>query len=467
MTALDQAALGNVLAGIVGADNVLTRAATLALYARDRSPFRELRPAIAVRPGTTEEIAAVLRLANERRIPVVPRGAGFSLAGFAPIDDGAAIFLDTRRMNRVLEVDETDMTVTAEAGIIAADLDRAVSQRGLAVNTVAVPLHHTTIGGILSGVVAGGLPRDLGNNVERLLGLTVVLPTGTIVRTNAGGSNRYRTASTMLDGDGPFLTPMFVGDGGALGVKTEVTMQLEPIAEHVRADAWLVPDHDAAWAVIADLGRIRETPYTMLGVHGEPGGQVVSFVARASTPALLDLHVAALERTIRRHGGRPASDEARTFAASMTEAGGAWTDQYIEVERSLLAYIFANRDFRAAHAHVERFLDERFAADGLAGLGLRRFTHYAPVNRHAIYVTTSLVYDESSEAGRRATAALSRDAYALVARLGGYAEPHQGTCGPILADAWSPEYRALLHMLKRALDPHGILNPGLWADAAG
>jgi len=105
----------------------------------------------------------------------------------------------------------------------------------------------------------------------------------------------------------------------------------------------------------------------------------------------------------------------------------------------------------------------RFASRGLADLGLGLKIVFAPLTRHAVYTSISITYDPSVAGGREATAHLAREAYELVAELGGYAEPHQGEAARILAGAWSPEYARLVSRIKAALDPNDILNPGLWS----
>src|SRR5215207_923622 len=106
------------LVAALGANNVLQDDTQIAPYRRDRSPYPEIDPGIVVTPGSVDEISQVLQLANRSRNPVVVRGGGFSMTGFLPQPPGQAIVLDTRRLNRVLEIDEVNMTVTAEAGVI-------------------------------------------------------------------------------------------------------------------------------------------------------------------------------------------------------------------------------------------------------------------------------------------------------------------------------------------------------------
>lgn len=455
------------LAALVGDEHVVTDASALAPYSRDKSPFPGLLPAVVVRPADVDEVAAVVTLANELRFPLLPRGAGFSIAGYPPVGQVQAVFLDLRRLDRVLEIDEVDMTVTAQAGIVTADLEAQVAARGLQVHTVAVPIRFTTLGGVLSGVVGGGIPLDstaVGLTGQHVLGLKVVLPTGEVVATNAGGGNRHRARSTLADDDGPRLTSMFLGDGGSLGVKVEATLRLAPAARHTHADAWLMPDVDATWRAFRALMAPRELPAVWLSAtSADDDAWEVDVVSTAADERLLGPAVEAVERVLRSHGGREAPAQRRAQAGDFATPGADWTSAIVDLDRALLAFAFGNRDFPDGLRSVRALLERRFAERGLADLGLALKVVFAPLTRHAAYTSISITYDPSIADGREETARLAGEAYAHVAALGGYAEPHQGEAARILADAWSPAYASLVARIKTALDPNGVLNPGMWS----
>jgi FAD/FMN-containing dehydrogenase len=455
------------LAALVGEGHVVTDPPALAPYARDKSPFPGLTPAVVVRPADVAEVAAVVALANELRLALLPRGAGFSIAGYPPATRSPVVFLDTRRLDRVLDIDEVNMTVTAQAGIVTADLDAQVAARGFQVHTVAVPIRFTTLGGVLSGVVGGGIPLDstaVGLTGQHVLGLKVVLPTGEIVATNAGGSNRHRGTSALADADGPSLTSMFLGDGGSLGVKVEATLSLTPAARHTHADAWLMPDFDATWRAFRELMAPRELPVVWLSAAGtDEDAWEVDVVSTAADERLLGPAVETVERVLRARGGREAPPRRRAQAADFATPGADWTAAIVDLDRALLAFAFGNRDFADGLRSVRTLLHRRFAERGLDELGLGLKVVFAPLTRHAAYTSISITYDPSIAGGREATADLAREAYALVGELGGYAEPHQGEAARILADSWAPGYARLIGRIKAALDPNDVLNPGLWS----
>ena len=116
-------ALAADLVAALGAKNVLQDEGAIGPYRSNRSPFPEIDPGIVVTPGSADEIAKVLQLANNGRNPVIVRGNGFSMTGFVNGAPHRAIVLDTRRLDRVLQIDEQNMTVTAEAGLIMSELE--------------------------------------------------------------------------------------------------------------------------------------------------------------------------------------------------------------------------------------------------------------------------------------------------------------------------------------------------------
>ena len=442
------------LVAALGAKNVLQDEDAIGSYRGNRSPFPEIDPGVVVMPGSADEIAKVLQLANSRLNPVIVRGNGFSMTGFVNGAPQRAIILDTRRLGRVLEINEQNMTVTAEAGVIMSELEAQVAARGFEVQTVGVPPQFVTLGGVLSGVVGGGLPRDtsIGTTGRQVVGLKVVLPDGSLVSTNAGGGNVNRAASSIAGGDGPFITGLFVGDGGSLGVKVEATLQITPPAAHVASAQWLLEDFDAVWRALRQIAEILEIPYSGIGIaEGPPWA--VTYTARASSPDRLASNVRILERVFEECGGRP--DRPGVSAIPTRE----W---FVSVDRAIVAFIFGRADFREAFSQVRSMLDERIRERRLAALGIAVRAFIYPHTRHAIFASLSILYDRAKPGGQTNAVALATEAYNLAIGLGGYLEAQQGHASRIIAQAWSPSYRRLFLGLKSAVDPNHILNPGLW-----
>jgi glycolate oxidase len=198
----------------IGVTNVLCSAEDRVAYSYDGT-FSQGLPDVVVLPESTEDVAAVVRIAAERRVPVVPRGMGSGLAA-ASVPSGG-IVLSLARVNRVLEVDEVNRTVRAEAGVVTADLQAEVEKLGLFYPPDPSSNSHSTIGGNVASNAGGPRCLKYGVTGDYVLGLTVVLPDGRVLQT--GGKAIKNVVGYDLDA-------LFVGSEGTLGVITEVLLRL-------------------------------------------------------------------------------------------------------------------------------------------------------------------------------------------------------------------------------------------------
>ena len=199
-------------------------------------------PEAVVYPQSTEEVAAVLAFADERRIPVVPFGAGTSLEGHViPVDGG--ISLDLGWLTRV-EIHAADLSATAQAGVTRSELNRRAGGHGLFLPVD--PGADATLGGMAATNASGTTTIRYGGMRSHVLGLEVVLADGTVLRT---GSRAFKSSA------GYHLTGLFVGSEGTLGVITELVLRLHGIPEYTVAARATFPDLDAAVrAAVAMVG---------------------------------------------------------------------------------------------------------------------------------------------------------------------------------------------------------------------
>ena len=205
---------------ILAPENVLTSKEALVLYSRDASRYRHLPDAV-VMPTTTEQVSQVLRLANEREIPVTPRGAGTNLSGGSvPINGGIVMVLT--KLNKIIDIDEESLIARVQPGVVNSDLQKALEPRGLFFPPDPASLSVSTLGGNVAEGAGGPRGMKYGVTKDYVLGLEVVLPTGDIIRT--GG----RTVKNVTGYD---LTRLFIGSEGTLGVITEITLRILPLPE--------------------------------------------------------------------------------------------------------------------------------------------------------------------------------------------------------------------------------------------
>src|ERR671928_1132337 len=173
------------LAAVVGAEHVRDDPGALLTFSTDATPLERARPDVVVFPATTEEVAAIVRLADERRIPVVPRGSGTNLsAGTVPHRGGIVLVLT--RMNRLKEVSAGDLVAVCEPGVRTVELAQAAAEQGLLFPPD--PGSHTTatIGGNVAECSGGLRALKYGVTRDYVLGVEAVLGSGEVIRSGGG-----------------------------------------------------------------------------------------------------------------------------------------------------------------------------------------------------------------------------------------------------------------------------------------
>jgi glycolate oxidase len=210
--------LASELARIVGGDHVLEGAAISDDLARDEAlTLTPRRPDVVVRPESAAHLSAILKLANERKVPVTARGSGTGLSG-ACVPKNGGVLVTFERMRRILEIDDDNHVAVVQPGVTLQELDEATRPHGL-----TYPILPGEISGSLGGNVAtnaGGMQAiKYGVTRHNVLGLEAVLPTGEIMRT---GGKLVKT-STGLD-----LTQLIIGSEGTLAIVSEVIVKLRP-----------------------------------------------------------------------------------------------------------------------------------------------------------------------------------------------------------------------------------------------
>jgi glycolate oxidase len=226
----------------LGHEAVLTDPALLGEHGGDESGLC-IPPQAVIKAHTTEQVAHLLRLANEHGFPVTPRGGGTGLAGgCVPVQGGVVLTLG--EMNRILSIDESNMLAVVQPGVLNQDLKDAAKAVGLCYPPDPASLDTSTIGGNAATNAGGPACVKYGVTRQYVLGLTVVLPSGEIVRT--GG----RTRKNVVGYD---LTQLMVGSEGTLGVITELTLRLIPHPAAVQAMAVVFPDLTVAMQAVTGL----------------------------------------------------------------------------------------------------------------------------------------------------------------------------------------------------------------------
>lgn len=203
---------------IVGDDYVLADEETLLHYSHDETEDLHFPPDLVIKPRTTEEISAIMKVCNAKKIPVTPRGAGTGLSGGA-LSHLGGVLLSTERMNSILEIDERNMQVTTEPGVITEILQNTVKDKGLFYPPDPASRGSCFIGGNISENSGGPKAVKYGVVKDYVLNLEVVLPTGEIIWTGA---------NVLKNSTGYNLTQLIVGSEGTLGIVTKIVLRLIP-----------------------------------------------------------------------------------------------------------------------------------------------------------------------------------------------------------------------------------------------
>jgi D-lactate dehydrogenase (cytochrome) len=432
-----------------------TAAAALEHHGKDESWHANAPPDAVVYPASTEDVAALVKLCAEYRVPVVPFGAGTSLEGHVLAIRGG-VCVDMTRMNRVLAVHADDLDVTVEAGVTRKQLNRELHATGLFFPID--PGADATLAGMAATRASGTNAVRYGTMRENVLAIKAVLADGSIVQT----AGRARKSSAGYD-----LTRLLVGSEGTLGIITELTVKLYPQPEAVSAATCAFPTVDAAVRTVmqtiqlgvpiarcelldaltigavnrySKLG-LREAPMLFCEFHGTPAGvaeqaQTVQAIARELGGMDFQWTTLQEERTRlwqARHDAYPACMQLRPGNRAVA------TDVCVPISRLAECIAATNED-------IER-----------ASMPIALFGHVGDGNFHLV-----ILIDPQNPGD-------IEEAQALNTRVVMRALDMDGTCtgehgiGFGKMDFLEAELGSAvpaMRAIKRALDPHDIMNPG-------
>ncbi|MCB1296773.1 MAG: FAD-binding protein [Gordonia sp.] len=445
------------LAALLPESMVVTDPDILEGYRQDRAQDPDAgTPLALVRPVTTEDVQTTVRWCAANGVQIVTRGAGTSLSGGATAVDGA-IMLSTEKM-REITIDTSTRTAVSQPGMFNFEVKEAAKAHGLWYPPDPSSFEICTIGGNVATNAGGLCCVKYGVTTDYVLGLQVVLADGRAVR--LGGKQ-------LKDSAGLPLTKLFVGSEGLLGIVTEVTLRL-------------IPEQAAASTVVGSFPSVREASEAVLEITGRIRPAMLEFMDKVSINAVEDMlhmdldrnagallvaqsdapgpaaaaEVAFIEEVFGRHGASevfsttdPAEGEAFTVARRMAipavERLGSLLLEDVGVPIAMLPDLIEKV---AAIADDERVMISVIA-------------HAGDGNTHPLIVFDPADADET----RRANSAFGRVMDAAI-ELGGTITGEHGV-GRLkkawLPDQVGPDVMAMTAAIKKALDPEGLLNPGV------
>ena len=434
-------------------------------YSHDEVPDPEYAhmPEAVVRPDSPEQIVAIMKLANREQIAVTPRGAGSGLSGGAvPLHGGIVLLVD--RMNRILEVDEENMMVVVEPGVVTAEINEVLAERGLFYAGYPMSLETCYIGGNVAENAGGGKAVKYGVTGRYVTGLEVVTPTGGLVQ--LGGK-------LIKDVTGYNMIGLMVGSEGTLGIFTKITLKLLPLP---KANVDLLVLFASAEEAIGAVPRIM--------TRGGIIPTAIEFMDRFSVQAACEYlnesipyqqAGAMLLITVDGPDERQVIREYETIGEQCLEAGAievyvadnATTSERVWKVRRNIAEAFAiisvhqgNEDLVVPMAAIPKLVAGMERLAGKYGVRVPAYGHAGDGNLHTRIVKNP---DWSMEQWDETFPKVLGELYTLTAELGGRISGEHGIGHKrkkYMEMFVSPEYLDMLRSLKHAMDPNGVLNPG-------
>lgn len=442
---------------IVGRENVLSSKEDLLCYGYDATNL-EVMPDIVVFPSTVNEISQLLKLANEHKFPIVPRGMGTGFSGGSiPVHGGVVLVMT--RFNRILEIDGENLIAVVEPGVITGDFQKQVEKLGLFYPPDPASQLYCTLGGNVAECAGGPRAIKYGVTKDYVLGLEVVLPTGEVINTGV------RTVKGVVGYD---LTKLFVGSEGTLGIITKIILKLIPLPEARKTMMVIFRKVEDAATAVSKIISSKIVPST-LEFMDNPSIQCVEDYLNIGLPkdagALLLIEVDGdqeilpkyikrideITSELNRYEMRIAENEKE--AEILWKARKALSPASYRLNPTKLA-----EDITVPRNQIATFIQESRKIAEERHLKIINFGHAGDGNIH-----TSLMIDGKNEDEKRRADSAIEEIFKLTLRLGGTLSGEHGvgiTKAPYIDLELNRDAIEVMKKIKRVLDPNNILNPG-------
>jgi len=446
------------LVQLLGPENVLTGLEDRMSYSYDASNLSGNLPRAVVFPADSQEVSAVLKLANRDRIPVIPRGGGTNVSG-GSLGVAGGIVLVLTRMNRILEIDERNMIAVVEPGVITGQFQAEVLKKGLFYPPDPASQGFSTMGGNVAECAGGPRCCKYGVTRDYVLGLEVVLPTGEIIKTGA------RTMKCVAGYD---MTRLFTGSEGTLGVITKIIVKLITPPEASRTMLAIFPSMDAAAETVYRIMIAGTTPCALelldnayirciedfAHVGFPKDAEAVLLIEVDGDKESLDKHVQRVKGVCEGQG----ATEVR-IAQTPEQAAELWRGRRSAFGASgQIAPTIIGEDVTLPRALIPAMAKRCREIAAKYDVKVAVLGHAGDGNLHAAFLC-----DERNKAEMARVEEAMNELFAAALDLGGTCtgEHGVGSLKPrFLAMEVGEAGLAAMKRVKDALDPNGILNPG-------
>jgi glycolate oxidase len=448
------------LIDIVGAENFTDELIDMVSYSYDGSQHRH-RPDCAVWPDSARHVSEILMLANTERIPVVPRGAGTSLSGMAiPVRGG--IVLDLSHMNAILKISIEDRLAVVQAGVVYADLEKALASYGFFFPPDPASGKVATLGGNVATNAGGLKGAKYGTTRDYVLGIQVVLPDGRIMRT---GSRAMKSVS------GYDLTRLFVGSEGTLGVITEITLKINPRPTATSTALATFDKLDDAGRAVSRImySGIIPSALEILGRHTILAINQDTDLNLPEVDAMILVETDGYTQAETTYQIQKVVDvfvenKAREIKQAKTEAEAVELWAARKSAYGVLARIkthFVLEDVTVPMANIADLLKGIEAIAARRDLQIATFGHAGDGNLHP-----QILYDGYDPDEVVRVEAASADLFRLAIDLEGTLTGEHGiglSKAPFMSLEHDPVAMDVMQTIKKTFDPNNILNPGKMA----
>jgi len=455
----------NELSARLGAEQVTWDETSLLEHAHDYWSLAQLRllrgtlanrPLCVVRPTSVDQVATALRYANEKRLPVVPFGAGSGVCG-GVLPNEQSIVIDMRRMDRILDLNETALMVKVQAGKMGGIFEAELDAAGYTMGHFPQSIDVSTVGGWVATRAAGQYSTRYGNIEDALLALQVVLANGDVVETRVGP----RSAS------GPDVRNIFLGAEGTLGIVTELTARIFPKPPSSVGQAFTFESFDAGLEAIRAFMRAGWRPPVVrlydaiesgrLFTPWSSGGENLLLLLSEGPPSLTEVEIAGCTQVCEKLGGKAVGPEPveawrhernkvpgftpfleRGMVLDTIEVAATW-DRIHDLYREVVAALQTVEGLLVASGHS---------------------SHSYNSGTNIYFTFAAMPAPEKAEETYLACWAKTIEA---TLKCNGTIAHHHGI-GRLRTKWMAQELGGgleVLRKIKRALDPNGIMNPGV------